>query len=209
MFNFILFGPPGSGKGTQSVRIAEKFNLVHISTGDIFRREIKNQTALGKKVQSIIERGELVPDELLVDILRSAMQQAGKPAGFVFDGFPRTIRQAEDLDKLLRESGEKVNLVLALDVDEEEIVKRLLKRAQEEGRKDDTEEVIRNRMKVYHAQTQPLMDFYRNRMKVYHAQTHPLMDFYRNQGKFTSLKGVGSIDDIFISISEVIDRAIS
>jgi len=191
MFNFILFGPPGSGKGTQSVRIAEKFNLVHISTGDIFRREIKNQTALGKKVQSIIERGELVPDELLVDILRSAMQQAGKPAGFVFDGFPRTIRQAEDLDKLLRESGEKVNLVLALDVDEEEIVKRLLKRAQEEGRKDDTEEVIRNRMKVYH------------------AQTHPLMDFYRNQGKFTSLKGVGSIDDIFISISEVIDRAIS
>ena len=209
MFNFILFGPPGSGKGTQSVRIAEKFNLVHISTGDIFRREIKNQTALGKKVQSIIERGELVPDELLVDILRSAMQQAGKPAGFVFDGFPRTIRQAEDLDKLLRESGEKVNLVLALDVDEEEIVKRLLKRAQEEGRKDDTEEVIRNRMKVYHAQTQPLMDFYRNRMKVYHAQTHPLMDFYRNQGKFTSLKGVGSIDDIFISISEVINRVIS
>lgn len=189
MFNFILFGPPGSGKGTQSVKIAEKFNLVHISTGDIFRREIKNQTALGVQVQSIIEKGELVPDELLIDILRSAIQQAGKPAGFVFDGFPRTIPQAEDLDHLLRETGHMVNLVLALDVDEEEIVARLLKRAREEGRKDDTEEVIRNRMKVYH------------------AQTHPLMDYYRKQGKFTSLRGVGSIEDIFRSISGVIERA--
>jgi adenylate kinase len=191
MFNFILFGPPGSGKGTQSVRIADKFNLVHISTGDIFRREIKNQTALGMKVQSIIEKGELVPDELLVDILRSAMLQAGMPAGFVFDGFPRTIRQAEDLDKLLRETDNEVNLVLALDVDTEEIVKRLLKRAKEEGRKDDTEEVIRNRMKVYH------------------AQTHPLMNYYHKQGKFSSMKGVGSIDDIFKSISEVIEKALS
>lgn len=178
MFNLILFGPPGSGKGTQSMRIAEKFNLVHISTGDIFRREIRNQTTLGIKVQSIIEKGELVPDELLVDILRSALQQAGNPAGFVFDGFPRTLRQAGDLDKLLGETGEKVSLVLALDVDEEEIVTRLLKRAQLEGRKDDTEDVIRNRMNVYH------------------SQTHPLMEYYDQQGKFVSLHGVGSIDDI-------------
>jgi adenylate kinase len=188
MFNLILFGPPGSGKGTQSVRIAEKYHLVHISTGDIFRREIRNQTALGLKVQGIIEKGELVPDELLVDILRSALQQAGKPAGFVFDGFPRTIRQAGDLDKLLAETGEKVTRVLALDVDEEEIVTRLLKRAQAEGRKDDTEEVIRNRMKVYH------------------AQTHPLMDYYRRQGKFQSIHGVGSIDDILNTICEAIDQ---
>jgi adenylate kinase len=187
MFNLILFGPPGSGKGTQSVRIAEKYNLVHISTGDIFRREIKNHTALGMKVQSIIEKGELVPDDLLVDILRSALQQAGNPAGFCFDGFPRTLRQAADLDKLLAETGEKVSLVLALEVDEEEVVKRLLKRAQLEGRKDDTEEVIRNRMKVYH------------------SQTHPLMEYYEKQGKFVSLLGVGSIDDIFASICKVID----
>jgi adenylate kinase len=187
MFNLILFGPPGSGKGTQSVRIAEKYNLVHISTGDIFRREIKNQTALGLKVQSIIEKGELVPDDLLVDILRSALQQAGSPSGFCFDGFPRTLRQAEDLDKLLAETGEKVSLVLALEVDEEEVVKRLLKRAQLEGRKDDTEDVIRNRMKVYH------------------SQTHPLMEYYRKQGKFVSLLGVGSIDDIFGAICKVID----
>lgn len=191
MFNLILFGPPGSGKGTQSVRIAEKFNLVHISTGDIFRREIKNQTTLGMKVQHIIEKGELVPDELLMDILRSAMQQAGEPSGFVFDGFPRTLRQAEDLDKLLSETGNLVNLVIALEVDEEEIVKRLLKRAQEEGRKDDTEAVIRNRMKVYH------------------DQTHPLMDYYQRQGKLTSLHGVGSVEDIFRSIAAVVEKAIS
>jgi adenylate kinase len=187
MFNFIIFGPPGSGKGTQSVRIAEKYKLVHISTGDIFRREIKNQTPLGIKVQRIIENGELVPDELLVDILRSALQQAGSPAGFVFDGFPRTIRQAEDLDRLLMETGNKVSLVLALDVDEEEVVTRLLKRAQLEGRKDDTEDVIRNRMNVYH------------------AQTTPLMEYYNKQGKFISIHGVGTIDDIFAAICKIID----
>ncbi|MCK9398952.1 MAG: adenylate kinase [Bacteroidales bacterium] len=189
MFNLILFGPPGSGKGTQSSRIAEKYNLVHISTGDIFRREIRNKSALGLKVQSIIERGELVPDDLLVDILRSALQQAGNLRGFVFDGFPRTIRQAEDLDKLLNETGETVSLVLSLDVDEEEVVTRLLKRAQLEGREDDTEDVIRNRMKVYH------------------SQTHPLIEYYNQQAKFKSLTGVGSIDDIFRDICKVIDRS--
>jgi adenylate kinase len=187
MFNLILFGPPGSGKGTQSLRIAEKYNLVHISTGDIFRREIRNNSVLGLKVQSIIEKGELVPDDLLLKILRSAFRQAGNPRGFVLDGYPRTIRQAEDLDKLLKETGNQVSLVLSLDVDEEEVIKRLLKRAQLEGRKDDTEDVIRNRMKVYH------------------SQTRPLMDYYNKQAKFKSLAGVGSIDDIFNGICKVID----
>jgi adenylate kinase len=187
MFNLIVFGPPGSGKGTQSIKIAEKYNLVHISTGEIFRREIRNNSTLGIKVQSIIERGELVPDELLVDILRSTVLQAGNPGGFVFDGFPRTIAQAEDLDKLLSETGRKVSLVLSLDIDEEEVVTRLLKRAQQEGRKDDTEEVIRMRMKVYH------------------SQTHPLIEYYTNQRKFKSLNGLGSIDDIFGNICKVID----
>ena len=192
MYNLILFGPPGSGKGTQSARIAEKYNLVHTSTGDIFRREIRNGSPLGLKVQSIIEKGELVPDDLLVDILRSALQRAaGNIKGFVMDGFPRTIRQAEDFDKLLKETGESVSLVLALDVDEEEVITRLLKRAQLEGRKDDTEEVIRNRMKVYH------------------SQTHPLMEYYNKQGKFNSLRGVGSIDDIFAAICKVIDKSMS
>jgi adenylate kinase len=190
MLNLILFGPPGSGKGTQSVRIAEKYHLVHISTGDIFRREIKNESALGLKVKAIIEKGELVPDELLVDILRSALLQAGNPEGFVFDGFPRTLRQAADLDGLLQETGERVRKVLALEVDEEEVVKRLLKRAQLEGRKDDTEDVIRNRMNVYH------------------QQTSPLMEYYRAQDKFTAVQGVGSIDEIFDSICREIDRVI-
>ena len=190
MFNLILFGPPGSGKGTQSARIAEKYKLVHTSTGDIFRKEISNGSPLGLKVQSIIEKGELVPDDLLVDILRSALQraEAGNINGFVLDGFPRTIRQAQDLDKLLKEKGESVSLVLALDVDEEEVVTRLLKRARLEGRKDDTEEVIRNRMNVYH------------------SQTRPLMEYYDKQGKFNSLHGVGSVDDIFARICKVIDE---
>jgi adenylate kinase len=190
MFNLILFGPPGSGKGTQSARVAEKYNLVHTSTGDIFRKEIRDGSPLGLKVQSIIEKGELVPDNLLVDILKSALQRAreGNINGFVMDGFPRTIRQALDFDGILGETGESVSLVLALDVDEEEIVTRLLKRAQLENRKDDTEEVIRNRMKVYH------------------AQTHPLMDYYSKQGKFISVHGVGSIDDIFAEICKVIDK---
>ena len=190
MHNLILFGPPGSGKGTQSLRIAEKYGLTHISTGDIFRREIRNKSFLGLKVQQIIEKGELVPDELLVDILKDAMMQVKIAKGFVFDGFPRTIRQANDLDKLMTELNENVSLVLALDVDEEEVVKRLLKRAIAEGRKDDTEEVIRNRMKVYH------------------SQTSPLMNYYKDQGKFQSVHGVGSIDDIFASLCKVIDKVI-
>ena len=189
MYNLILFGPPGSGKGTQSARIAEKYNLVHASTGDIFRAEIRNGSPLGQKVQGIMEKGELIPDDLLVDVLKSALKRAvGNIDGIVLDGFPRTLRQAHDLDKLLKESDESVSLVLALDVDEEEVVKRLLKRAQLEGRKDDTEEVIRNRMKVYHSQTQPLMDY------------------YASQEKFISVKGVGSIDDIFEDICKVIDK---
>jgi adenylate kinase len=142
-------------------------------------------------VQSIIEKGELVPDDLLVDILRSALHQAGSPAGFVFDGFPRTLRQASDLDSLLDETGDRVNLVLALEVDEEEVVRRLLKRARLEGRKDDTEDVIRNRMSVYH------------------QQTSPLMDFYRKQGKFTSVHGVGTVDDIFDALCREIDTKIA
>jgi len=192
MYNLILFGPPGSGKGTQSTRIAEKYNLVHTSTGDIFRKEIRDGSPLGLKVQSIIEKGELGPDDLLVDILRAALQRAaGNIDGFVMDGFPRTIRQAEDFDKLLKETGETVSLVLALEVDEEEVVTRLLKRAQMEGRKDDSEEVIRNRMKVYH------------------AQTHPLMDYYSKQGKFQSVRGVGSVDNIFADICKTIDESMS
>jgi len=188
MFNLILFGPPGSGKGTQSVKIAEKYNFAHISTGDIFRSEIRNKTELGLKVQGIIEKGELVPDELLIELLDNAMGKFMDVDGFVFDGFPRTLRQAQDLDVLLTGKNESVSLVLALEVNEEEVIKRLLKRAQLEGRKDDTEDVIRNRMKVYH------------------SQTSPLIDFYAKQDKFESVSGVGSIDAISQKLFDVIDR---
>lgn len=188
MLNVIIFGPPGSGKGTQSIKIAEKFNLAHISTGDIFRGEIKNKTPLGLKVQQIIERGELVPDELLVEILENALDKQTGKAGYIFDGFPRTLRQAEDLDALMKKRNDEVDVVIALEVDQEEVVKRLLKRAKLEGRKDDTEEVILNRMSVYH------------------SQTAPLIDYYRQKNKFKPVKGVGSIDEIFEAVCKAIEN---
>jgi len=186
MYNIIIFGPPGSGKGTQSLKLAEKYNLTHISTGDIFRAEIKAASELGLRVKSVIERGELVSDELLVDLLRSAMQKHPEAEGFLFDGYPRTIQQAHDLEELLKEADGAVDIVLALDVDDNELMQRLLKRAQIEGRKDDTEEVISNRLGVYH------------------SQTKPLMDHYAAQGKMERVNGVGSIDEIFDRLCEKI-----
>jgi len=186
MFNLVIFGPPGSGKGTQSSKISEKYNLAHISTGEIFRSEIKNQTELGKRVQGIIERGELVPDEILIELLECAIKKNEGKDGFIFDGFPRTCQQAKDFDVLLDKLNYRLTLVLALEVKEEEIVQRLLKRAQELGRKDDTEEVIRNRMNVYH------------------KQTAPIIEFYQRKELLTSLHGIGSIEDIFEKISNII-----
>jgi len=188
MFNIIIFGPPGSGKGTQSLKLAEKYGLKHISTGDIFRSEIKARSPLGIRVQSIIENGELVSDELLVDLLRSAMQKHPGTDGFLFDGYPRTIQQAHDLEGLLTELNGGVDVVLALDVHDDELMERLLKRAQLEGRKDDTEEVISNRLNVYH------------------SQTKPLMAHYDVQGKMKSVHGVGSIEEIFNRLCEKIDN---
>lgn len=187
MFNFILFGPPGSGKGTQSIRIAEKYNLAHISTGDIFRKNIREKTPLGLEVKGIIEEGNLVPDELLVAILENAIDETKGFDGFVFDGFPRTVQQARDLESILKKRNEKVNMVLALDVNDDEIISRLLKRAELQGRKDDTREVIANRIQVYNKQTQPLISY------------------YGKNGTFTSVDGIGTVDDIFNSIVKKID----
>ncbi len=188
MYNIIIFGPPGSGKGTQSTKLADKYHLTHISTGDIFRSEIRAKSELGLKVQGIIEKGELVPDELLVDLLRSAMDKHPGTEGFLFDGYPRTIRQAHDLDTLLAGYHASVDVVLALEVDDEELMQRLLKRAQIEGRKDDTGEVIANRLRVYH------------------SQTRPLMDLYEARGKLRSVNGVGSIEEIFTRLCENINK---
>lgn len=188
MFNIIIFGPPGSGKGTQSVKIAEKFNIKHISTGDILRNEVKQQTELGMKAQSIMEKGELVPDELLIEILHSVIEKNKGVAGFIFDGFPRTLIQAKELDQLMEKIEDSINLVLSLEVGDEEVVKRLLKRAELEGRKDDNKETIENRLNVY-----------RN-------QTAPLLDYYHEQEKLEKIKGVGSIEEIFNEICKVVDK---
>jgi adenylate kinase len=187
MFNLIIFGAPGSGKGTQSAKIAARYNFAHISTGDIFRNEIKNQTPLGKRVKEVIDSGHLVSDELLMEIIENAMEKLGNPNGFIFDGFPRTLRQARDMDEMMHRHKECISLVLALDVNREEIIERLLIRAQEQGRKDDTEEVICNRLEVYQ------------------NQTSPLIDYYKNQSKFVSINGVGTQEGIFAKICRTID----
>ncbi len=190
MFNLVIFGPPGAGKGTQATIIAKKYNLAHISTGDLFRYEIRNQTELGVKVKKIVDSGELVPDELLIDLLKSGMAKFEEVNGIIFDGFPRTIRQAEDLDVLLAESDDAVTLTLALDVDQDELIKRILHRSLKQNRVDDTEEVIQNRLKVYA------------------AQTSPLINYYKDQKKFESVRGMGSIEEIIDKLCKVIDKYI-
>jgi len=190
MFNFILFGPPGSGKGTQSAKVAEKYNLAHISTGDIFRKNINEKTELGLKVQGVIEKGELVPDELLIEILEDTLDGLNGVNGYVFDGFPRTCQQAKDLDDIMNKRSDVVSMVLALEVNDDEIITRLLKRAEVQGRKDDSRDVIENRINVYNTQTQPLIDF------------------YTKAGKFVSVNGIGSVDKIFNEVCENIDKQI-
>ena len=186
MFNLILFGPPGAGKGTQAIKIAEKFGWKHVSTGDILRAEVSLGTPLGLKVRAVMEAGHLVSDELLIEIMESVFVNNSTVKGFVLDGFPRTLKQAQELDQMLVKHGETVTLVLALEVNEDELVKRLLKRAQDQGRKDDTEEVIKNRLVQYH------------------HHTKPLIDYYKNKNLYTEIFGEGTIDQIFGQLCSVI-----
>lgn len=185
-----MFGPPGSGKGTQSKMLAEKYNLSHISTGDIFRKEIREETELGKKVKDIVDRGELVPDSLLIKIIKKAILDNAHGDGYIFDGFPRTVRQAEDFDKLLLDLDMELTTVLRLKVTDEEIVRRLKKRAEIEGRKDDTVEVISNRIKIYR------------------EKTMPLLDYYREQGKIAEINGIGPMEEVFEKLVREINAAI-
>jgi adenylate kinase len=186
MFNLILFGPPGAGKGTQAIKIAEKYGWVHVSTGDILRSEVSQGTPLGLKVKAVMEAGILVSDELLIEIMESVFRKNDTAGGFVLDGFPRTLNQAKELDRMLVKLGTNVSLVLSLDVDEEELVKRLLKRAQEQGREDDTEEVIKNRLVQYH------------------QHTKPLIEYYEEKKLLKNVRGVGSIEDIFATLCKSI-----
>ncbi len=189
MLNIVLFGPPGAGKGTQSERLIEKYGLVHLSTGDIFRANIKGETELGLLAKSYMDKGQLVPDEVTINMLRSEVIKHQDPKGFIFDGFPRTNNQAVALDSFLTASGTSISVMLALEVEENELKERLKKRAVVSGRADDADpEVIANRIKVYN------------------AETAPVKDFYLNQGKFISIDGIGSIDEITNRLFSAIDQ---
>jgi adenylate kinase len=186
MFILILFGSPGAGKGTQAAKIAKEFGWIHISTGDILRAEVSQGTPLGLKVKAVMDSGQLVSDELLIRIMESVFQKHDTADGFVLDGFPRTLNQASELDEMLEKLGHQVSLVLALEVDEDELVKRLINRALEQGRKDDTAEVVKYRLIQYHKHTKPLIDYYKSK------------DLYQ------TVFGVGGIEDIFTTLCDQI-----
>lgn len=187
MLNLVLFGPPGAGKGTQSQRIIEKYDLIHLSTGDIFRANIGNQTELGKLAKSYIDKGQLVPDEVTINMLKSEVNRHVNPKGFIFDGFPRTSVQAEALDAFLAEKGESIQGMIALEVPEEELKDRLRKRALDSGRTDDADPTI-----------------IANRITVYHKETSPVKEFYKKQNKLHLINGKGSIEEISNAIASTI-----
>ena len=188
MLNIVIFGAPGSGKGTQSERIVEKYGINHISTGDALRAEIKNGTELGKTAKGYIDQGQLIPDELMIDILASVFDSFKDSKGVIFDGFPRTIAQAEALKKMLAERGQDVSVMLDLEVPEDELMVRLIKRGKDSGRADDNEETIKKRLHVYH------------------SQTSPLIDWYKNEKKYQHINGLGTMDGIFADICEAVDK---
>ena len=179
MLNIVLFGPPGAGKGTQSERLTEKFKLIHLSTGDVFRANLKNETALGELARTYMDKGQLVPDELTIEMLKAEVLKHSSPIGFIFDGFPRTNAQAIALDELLASLNTEISIMLALEVEEEELKKRLLARAEQSGRADDADAAI-----------------IENRIAVYNNETAPVKTYYQGQNKFTSIQGTGNIDEI-------------
>ncbi len=188
MKNLVLFGPPGAGKGTQAALLAKHYGLVHISTGDIFREEIKNQTPLGVKIKSIIDDGELVPDAILIEMIKNVFIKNRSARGILLDGFPRTIAQAEGLDALLLSEHTEISAVLSLHVETEELLSRLLIRSQLSNRTDDNEDIITHRLDVYK------------------VQTFPLESYYMKQDKFITIEGVGSVEEIFAALCKVIDN---
>jgi adenylate kinase len=188
MFNLILFGPPGSGKGTQAERLVEKYGLIHLSTGNLLREEISNKTLLGREAKKFMDHGRLVPDEVVIGMVDSYFDQHKDAVGFLFDGFPRTVAQAEALDKLMTLKNTSISIVLALDVTEEELVKRILNRGKTSGRSDDTnEEIIRKRFAVYI------------------NETSPVAEYYKKAEKFLAIKGEGTVDEINNSLRKAIE----
>ena len=189
MTNLVLFGKPGAGKGTQAAFLKDKYNLVHISTGDIFRHNIKNETKLGKLAQSYMDKGDLVPDEVTIQMLQEEVEKNPNAEGFIFDGFPRTITQAEALDAFLESKGMRIHGTLALEADDEVLIKRLVERGKVSGRTDDQDE-----------------EKIRNRFTEYNEKTAPLITFYQTQGKYHTINGIGTIEEITTRLSETIDK---
>ena len=189
MVNFLIFGPPGSGKGTQSVKLAEKFNLLHLSTGDMLRAEIAAGTELGKKMSSIMSKGELVPDEVVIEMIANKIDHSKGVTGFLYDGFPRTVGQTVALEKMLNDRKMKIDTMLVLDVDHDELVKRLIARAELSGRPDDKDpKVIENRIDVYKSKTEPIIEYCKKK------------DIYQ------PVHGMGTIEDIFKRLCNCIDK---
>ncbi len=189
MLNIVLFGPPGAGKGTQAEKLIDKYELVHLSTGDIFRSNIKGETSLGVLAKSYMDKGELVPDEVTIQMLEQEVNKYTAPKGFIFDGFPRTTNQALALDAFLNSIGTDVSIMLALEVVDKELIARLLNRGKDSGRADDQDESI-----------------IANRIKVYNEQTAIVADHYESQNKFISVNGVGEIDEITHRLYDVINN---
>ena len=189
MLNIILFGPPGAGKGTQSKKIIEKFNLTHISTGDVLRKNIEKGTPLGIEAKKLIDDGNYVTDEMAIEIIHNELSSHSNHNGFIFDGFPRTTFQAEQFSNILSKHGGDVSLMISIEVDEILLVERLMNRSKESGRPDDRQE-----------------DIIKKRIEIYHSRTSCIKDFYKSQGKFESINGNGEIDAIFNRMCEVIDK---
>ena len=189
MLNIVLFGPPGSGKGTQSERIISKYNLLHLSTGDLLRGEIANGTPLGIKAKGYMDKGKLVPDEVVIGMIDNKLKENKGAKGFIFDGFPRTVTQAEALDELLQKNNTTINGMIALQVDEKELTKRLLLRGKTSGRADDQDESL-----------------IRKRVQEYESKTAPVAAYYDRKGKYTPINGIGKIEDIFENIYKEIDK---
>jgi adenylate kinase len=191
MINLILFGPPGAGKGTQSAKLIEKYSLTHISTGDLFRKHLKNGTPLGKLAQDYMSKGNLVPDKVVIDMVDEKISEDSEMSGIIFDGFPRTIPQAQALDQLLAQKNSPIKVLVELVVPEDELRKRLADRAHKENRPDDAKpEVIENRISVYK------------------AETAAVADYYKKENKYSSVIGVGEVEDIFKNICVEIDKSL-
>ncbi|UCH15528.1 MAG: adenylate kinase [Bacteroidales bacterium] len=189
MLNIVLFGPPGAGKGTQAEKTIEKYNLIHLSTGDILRSELADQTVLGLEAKKFMDKGELVPDEVVIGMIETKIDRSTDTKGFIFDGFPRTTAQAEALDRLLLKKETGISAMLMLAVEHDELVKRLLNRGKDSGRTDDQD-----------------ISIIENRIRVYNNETAPLIDYYKQQGKYHAVNGMGTIEEIFQRLCYTIDN---